>query len=278
MLNFSGKLISKSDLNISFRNRALKYGDGIFDTLKYNNDIYFIEDHYFRLMSSMRMLRMKIPMYFTMQFYRDEIIKTIVNNKFDGEVRIRVSVFRKKGGLYTPITNDIDYIIEVEKLNYRAKEGYEIELYKDFPVLSGLLSTMKTNNRLVNVLSAIFADENNYENCILINEKKNIVETTNANIFLIFGNRVVTPLLTDGCINGIIRLKLLEFFKNSKKFEFVERSVSPFELLKADEIFLTNSVFEIQSVTKYRKKQFNTEKTKEIRSIFESEMNKEKKW
>lgn len=273
MLNINGKLVSKSDLNINYQNRGLKYGDAVFDTLKYENKIYFIEEHYFRLMSSLRMLRMKIPMSFTMQFYKDEIIKTIVKNNLAGKVRIRVSVFRKEGGLYTPTTNEIGYIIETESFKFASKEIYEIELYKDFPVLSGLLSTIKTNNRIVNVLSSIFADENSYDNCILLNEKKNVVEASNANIFLIFGNEIITPTLNDGCINGIVRMKILDVFKNNDKFTFIERIISPFELLKADEIFLTNSIMEIQPVTRYRKKNYSTIKTEKIRSIFESKKN-----
>jgi len=270
MINFNGDLIPKAEFSISYQNRGFKYGDAIFDTLKYEREIYFIEDHYFRLMSSMRMLRMKIPMHFTLEYYKDEIIKTILKNKLKDSVRIRVSVYRNEGGLYTPLTNETGFIIETEELKMISKENYEIELFKDFSVQSGLLSTIKTNNRIVNVLSGIYSDENNYDNCILINEKKNIVETSNANIFLVYGNKVITPPLTDGCINGIVRLKLLEFFKNDEDFEFVEQTISPFELLKADEIFLTNSIFEIQSVTNYRKKQFNTVKTEEIRSIFNS--------
>jgi branched-chain amino acid aminotransferase len=270
MLNFNGEFIPKSELNINFQNRAFKYGDAVFDTLKYEKNLYFIEEHYFRLMSSMRMLRMKIPMNFTLQFYKDEIIKTIKKNHLVGSVRIRVNIFRKEGGLYTPATNKINYLIEVEKLNNLSKENYEIELYKDFPVLSGLLSTIKTNNKIVNVLSSIFAEENNYDNCILINEKKNVVEVNNANIFLIFGNEIITPPLTEGCINGIVRMKIIEFFKDSDEFVLIEKTVSPFELLKADEIFLTNSIFEIQSVTKYRKKSFNTEKTQKVKAIFKS--------
>ncbi len=273
MLNYNGKLLPKSELNINYQNRGLKYGDAVFDTLKYENKIYFIEEHYFRLMSSLRMLRMKIPMSFTMQFYKDEIIKTIVKNNLSGKVRIRVSVFRKEGGLYTPSTNEVSFIMETETLNYTSKENYEIELYKDFPILSGLLSTIKTNNRIVNVLSSIFANENIYDNCILLNEKKNVVEASNANIFLIFGNEIVTPPLNDGCINGIIRMKMLDFFKNNDKFSFTERTISPFELLKADEIFISNSIIEIQSVTKYRKKNYSTIKTEELRSIFDSKKN-----
>lgn len=270
MLNFNGELIPATELNINFQNRAFKYGDAVFDTLKYDQKIYFIEEHYFRLMSSVRMLRMKIPMNFTLQFYKDEIIKTIEKNHLAGKVRIRVTIFRKEGGLYTPVTNEISYLIEVEKLNNISKEDYEIELYKDFPILSGLLSTIKTTNKIVNVLSSIFAEENNYNNCILINEKKNIVETNNANIFLIFGDEIVTPPLMEGCINGIIRMKIIEFFKKNNEFIITERPISPFELLKADEIFITNSIFEIQSVTKYRKKLFSTMKTQKIKAIFES--------
>ena len=208
-------------------------------------------------------------MNFTLQFYRDEIIKTIGKNELNAPVRIRVTVYRNEGGLYTPLTNEISFLIETEELKLISKKKYEIELYKDFPVPSGLLSTIKTTNRVINVQSAIFADENNYDNCILINEKKNIVEMTNANIFLIFGNKVITPPLNDGCINGIVRLKLFDFFKDNKDFTFMENSISPFELLKADEIFITNSIFEIQSVSRYRKKYYSTNKTKEIQSIFE---------
>ncbi len=273
MLNFNGKLIPKSELKINYQNRALKYGDAVFDTLKYDKQVCFVEEHYFRLMSSLRMLRMKIPMDFTMQFYKNEIIKTVVKNNISGKARIRVSVFRKEGGFYAPATNEISFIIETEVLNYVSKENYEIELYKDFPVLSGLLSTIKTNNRIVNVLSSIFADENNYDNCILLNENKSVVEATNANIFLIIGNEIITPPLNDGCINGIVRMKIIDFLKTNQKFTTVERTISPFELLKADEIFLTNSIIEIQPVSRYRKKNYSTIKIEELRSIFENKKN-----
>ena len=187
MLNFNGKLIPRSELNINYQNRAFKYGDAVFDTLKYEKGIQYIENHYFRLMSSMRLLRMKIPMKFTLQFYTDEIIKTIVKNNLQDKARVRVTVFRKDGGLYTPYSNEIDFIIETVELKCISNKKYEIELFKDFPIQSGLLSTIKTNNRIINVLSSIFAKENSYDNCILLNEKKNIVEMSNANIFLVFG-------------------------------------------------------------------------------------------
>lgn len=271
MINLNGHIKSESDFYLTYQNRAFKYGDAIFDTLKYeNNNIYFIEDHYFRLMSSMRMLRMNIPMGFSLNFYKDEILKTINENRVSEKARIRVTVFRKDGGLYEPLNNDINFIIEIDSLAEVDYDIYEIELYKDFPVFSGLLSTIKTNNRIINVLSSIYSSENKYQNCILINEKKNIVETINANIFLIKGNEIFTPALSEGCINGIIRKKLIEVLSKNDDYFMKETAISPFELLKADEVFITNSIFEIQSVYKYRKKNYATVKTKLIKQLFEN--------
>jgi len=265
MINFNQQILPKEQFNLSLNNRAFKYGDGIFDTLKYaNGRLNFLEDHYFRLMSSMRMLRMKIPMNFTLKFYKDEIIKTIQANGLLESSRVRVSIFRKDGGLYTPVNKGVDMLIEANEFIKKPYDHYEIELYKDMPVYSGILSNIKTNNRIINVVASIFASEFNYQNCVLINEKKNIVEANNANIFLIKGNNVFTPALTEGCIDGILRKKIIEMIDKNSSFNIIETEISPFELLKSDEVFISNSIIEIQSVTKYRKKNYAIEKTQEI--------------
>lgn len=272
MINFNGQLIPENEFVLNAQNRAYKYGDAIFDTLKYKNfELQFAEDHYFRLMSSLRILRMKIPIYLTLEYYQNEIIKTIDHSRLQGDLRIRVSVYRKDGGLYKPDNNQVNMVIETGNVNKLKAKVYEIELFKDFPVFSGLLSTIKTNNRIINVVSSIFADENNYQNCILVNEKKNIVEANNANIFLIKDNKITTPSLQDGCINGIVRKKIIELIKGKSNFQIEETSISPFELLKADEVFLTNSISEIRTVNKYRKKLFSSEYTNQLRNLFSKE-------
>ncbi len=275
MVNQNGSIIKLYEIKLDHENRAFKYGDGIFDTLKFENgSIHYLEDHYFRLMSSMRMLRMKIPMDFTLDFYEKQIKLTLMANDLNEAGRIRVNVFRKAGGLYTPNTNEVNYMIEVGSLNHDNDQEVEIELFKDFPLASGLLSTIKTNNRIINVLGSIFAKENNYQNCILINEKKELVEALNSNVFLIRGNDILTPSLASGCINGIIRKKIIERLKKHDTFKISEVSISPFDLLKVDEVFLTNSINEIQVVHKYRKKVYKQEKTAEIKRLFSLEIKK----
>jgi branched-chain amino acid aminotransferase len=259
MINFNSELFPKENIQLTTDNRGFKYGDGIFETIKVvNKKVIFWEDHYFRLMASMRMLRMKIPMEFTLEFLEQEILKTVDSSEKAVNYRVRLSVFRKDGGLYTPKTNEINYLIEASEISTQAKTIYKIDVFKDFYNYSGLLSTVKTNNRMLNTLASIYANENELDNCVLVNERKGVVEVANGNIFIVKGNVVKTPALTEGCIKGIVRSKVIEILTKNENFTIEETVISPFEIQKADEVFITNAIVGIQVVTKYKKKSFTT--------------------
>ena len=270
MVNFNGNIVSTQEYLISINNRGLNYGDALFETIKVVSDkILFWEDHYFRLMASMRILRMEIPMNFTMEFLENEIKKTINSFKNPSEAyRVKILINRKEGGKYTPITNGIDYFIIVESLDtpfYVFKEEtYQIGLFKDYYIQSNLLSTLKTTSKITNVLGSIFAKENGFQNCILLNDQKQVVEALNGNIFMVNGDTIVTAPLTDGCLKGIIRKQIISICNQSKELTLIEKSISPFDLQKADELFITNVIVGIQSVTNFRKKQYETKVAKEI--------------
>jgi branched-chain amino acid aminotransferase len=257
MINFNGALFEDDNINISSENRGFKYGDSIFETIKVaNNKVIFWEDHYFRLMASMRMLRMKIPMEFTLEFLEEQILKTVTNQKNENTFRVRLNVYRKDGGLYTPKTNDIDYLIEAKPFVYKTRDSYKVDVFKDFYNYSGMLSTVKTNNKMLNTLASIYAKENDLDNCVLINERKGVVEVSNGNIFILKDNIIKTPALEEGCIKGIVRKKVIELIQKNKEYILEETSISPFEIQKADEVFITNAIMGIQAVTNYKKKSF----------------------
>lgn len=269
MINLNGELINALEGVLNTTNRAFKYGDALFETIKVENlKCYFIEDHYFRLMASMRMLRMEIPMNFTLEFFEEEITTTLKQNNLE-DARVRVTVYRKDGGLYSPISNEISYLIETSPLNSNKKEEYKIDLFKDYYLYSGLLSTLKTTNKITNVLASIYASENKFDNCILVNEKKQVVEAINGNIFIVKGTSIKTPLIDSGCIKGIARKKIIELISKKEKYRLEEGIISPFDLQKADEIFITNVIVGIQVVTSYKKTNFKTKIGKELTLEFE---------
>ncbi|MEP3209752.1 MAG: aminotransferase class IV [Maribacter sp.] len=269
-VNFNGKLLPQSENFLNHENRGLRYGDALFEAIRVSGDkIFFWEAHYLRLMASMRILRMEIPMEFTMEFLEKEILKTIASNGLkNSSARIRLTVFRNNGGLYLPETNEISYCIEAKVLPspfYVLEEAtYEVELFKDFYVNADMLSTLKTNNKIINVVGSVFARENDYDNCILLNQNKQVVEFLNGNIFMVNGTTITTPPLQDGCLNGILRKQLIELLAKLPNYELKEISISPFDLQKADELLLTNSILGIRAVTKYRKKEFTNVVAKDL--------------
>jgi branched-chain amino acid aminotransferase len=138
------------------------------------------------------------------------------------------------------------------------KKYYEVDLYKDFYITKQLLSSIKTTNKIINITGSIFAHENGLDNCLLLNDSKNVVEALQGNIFMLQGNKLTTPPVSEGCLNGVMRKQILSLAKKIKNLEVVEEVISPFDLQKADELFITNVIKGIQPITQYRKKEFST--------------------
>jgi len=214
MINNNGTITEAIQLSIN--NRGYKYGDALFETIKVlNGKVLFWEDHYFRLMASMRILRMEIPMNFTMEFLENQIQKTLKSNQLENSsAKVRLFIHRNEGGLYSPESNDVSFVVTTEKLAtdiYLLNDtDYEVDLFKDYYVSPDLLSTLKTNNKILNVVGSIYAKENNLDNCLVLNTNKSVVEALNANIFVLKDNTLKTPPLQDGCLKGVMRKQIID--------------------------------------------------------------------
>lgn len=259
MVNVNGDLVPKDKQLFNHENRAFRFGDALVETLRVvNGQVYFLEDHYLRLMASMRILRMEIPMHFTMEFFGAEIVKTVQANS----ALVDVYVYRNNGGDLMPTTLEISFTIVPTPLAnpffMHLAAPYIVELYKDFYKPKDLLSTLNSTAKALQVTGAIFAKENGYDDCLLVNDAKYVVESLGSNLFLVAGNTVKTPPLSEGCTNGILRKKILEILKKQADVAVLEAPISPFELQKADELFLTHISYGIQSVSNYRKKEYTT--------------------
>lgn len=259
MLNLNGTLVNREQSQLL--NRGFSYGDAVFETIKMiEGKMLFWEDHYFRLMASMRILRMKIPMDFTMEYLEQQIM-LVANAQQLQNARIRMTVFRNNGGFYLPKTSTVSFLIEANLLtstNFQFSTDYEVELFKDFHIGKHLLSTLKTTNKLIQITASIFAEENDYQSCLLMNDDKNIVEAISGNLFMVTNKTIVTPPLSEGCLNGIMRKQIINLLKKDTNYQWEERPISPFELQKADELFITNVIVGVQPITKYRKKNYTT--------------------
>ncbi len=272
MINLNGCIVDQQQAQIPFNNRGTYYGDGVFETLRcFEGKPLLFEAHYFRLMASMRILRMEIPQSFTPEFIEEEISHLLAkNNLTEGHTRARFTVWRKHGGFYTPQDRHIEFAIEVSEIDgmYQNPAFREVELFKDHHVVSGMLGNLKTTQKMVNILAGIYAQENDYQDMLLINEKKMVVESISGNLFLRSGDTIKTPPLSDGCLNGIMREQVLSQLKMMLNYKVEEATITPFELQRADELFTTNVIRGTQSIHKYRKKTYATSCADELIELF----------
>lgn len=269
MINFNGQLTDQS-YQIE-NNRGFLYGDSVFESIRIiDGKICFWEDHYFRLISSMRILRIDIPDHFTPDFFESNIMSLHNIISKNGSSRIRLSVFRNSAGKYRPISNECKFLISCENLKSKNflinQEQYKVDIFKEYYIDKQLISSLKSNNKIINVIASIYAKENFLDNCILLNNDKMVCEFINANLFLIKDGCAITPDLKSGCLNGVMRKNIIRIL-NKNNIEILERSIHSYELVDSDEIFGCNSIQGIFSITEYRKNKLKSDLTKKILSI-----------
>lgn len=260
-INLNGEVVSFDAAYISVTDRAVQFADTIFEDVKiYKNRILFWEKHYFSLMAAMRIMRMPIPMKFNMEFLENEILKISEVHK-DKAHLVRLMMNREKG-LENEETQVRYTVIPLAKqaLYYPFPQtDFEVDIYKDFYLNASLLSGIKTTAQPIRLLAKIFADENDYDDCLLVNDKKNVADLAEGSLFLVFGNTLKTPPLTEGARDEVLRNFLIEKIKKSAGYRLEEVALSPFELQHADEMFSVHLNYGIRPVTKYRKKKYKTD-------------------
>lgn len=257
---YNGEIVTAFELSsIAFSNRAFKYGDSLFETIRYSNkNILFLSEHLLRLKLSMPILKMKIPQHFSFDYFLNKISDVIyANNLQDKSARIRLTVFRTGSGNYYPESNEVDYLIETEELSnplyLMPSNGLVVDIFKDLFKPINRLSNLKTGNALIYVLAAINRDFLRLDDCFIINEKGNICEATSSNIFAVKNNMLLTPPLTEGCVTGIMR-KQIQKIAETQKMLVIEKPFTLHTLLDADEVFVTNTIQGVQWIRQFQSK------------------------
>lgn len=268
---FNGKYLSAEQPVLSATNRGYRYGDGLFETLKVSKGkIALAAYHFERLFSGLELLAYDIPRLFTCKILEEEILDLCRKNGCNNRARIRLSVFRGNGGLYDD-DRKLQYIIEcwpldesIEKLN---QNGLVIDVYPHARKSCDAFSNLKSASFLPYAAAADYAKKNKLNDCFILNSQERIADSTIANIFIVTGDVISTPPLSEGCVNGVMRRYLLENLKNSG-MAVKEQAIAIADLMKADEVFFTNAVRGIRWVKQLGNKTYTNPKTVEIFNRF----------
>ena len=217
--NVNGFLLEKGEKLFNTGNRSFKYGDGIFETMKVVDDqVIFWDEHYDRLEQGIKLLKIDHER-FDKKKWKQEIDRLIYKNRYK-YTKLRLTIYRESPGLYTPMANNLGYVIEGVRYDSKSytynPEGISLGVYPDLDKSINMLSNCKTTSALVYVMASIYKKEQGLGDMVVLNSLGNVCETSNANIFYIKDNNVFTPALNQGCVAGVFRTQVIKYCNNQE--------------------------------------------------------------
>lgn len=258
-ISLNGKLHQSDAAIFTVNNRGFRYGDALFETVKcINGTPVFLEAHLQRLYSGMEVLDFDWNDHLLKSVINDEAKRLLVRNRYNEGARLRITVFRNDGGLYTPETNQVSVLLETSQdtNSYSLNsEGLSLGVFEEVFKPIHTFSSLKSANALLFVKAGIAKTKLGLDDLIILNTKGLVCETISSNIFMVIHNRLVTPPLPEGCLPGIMRQNVLTLAQ-SMGMEVLETPVGINALEQAEEVFTTNAITGAQWVKGYEKKRY----------------------
>jgi len=247
-INFNGNLTDpKTPIATAF-NRSLRYGDGLFETMYWDGQqIQNLDFHLDRLFQGLMILQFDLTGGFSRKFILEEIKKLCENNAPQAKARVRLNVFREDGSVLMPTQNKPVFIIESADYPEANPSPLRLTLFEEEKKYPGILSNLKTNNYLLNMLAIQHAKENGFDDALLLNSRGNICEASSSNLFMVQKGVLFTPALSQGCVAGTKRRELLEKLPDLG-FQIEETIITKDMVFEMEEIFLTNAIRGIRPV------------------------------
>jgi branched-subunit amino acid aminotransferase/4-amino-4-deoxychorismate lyase len=265
---FNDEFVRSDQAVLKSTNRGFKFGDGIFESMRMSNgELKFAEQHSDRLKAAMKALKLDGFTLFDEYFLRQKTAELARKNKFAGNVRFRLTIYREGEGLYTPLSNKPGYLLESTVLpvqNYELNQkGLIIDVYDEITKPINKLSNYKTTNALLYVMAGLYQKQHRLDEAIILNQNGFLCESTSSNVFVVYNKQIYTPALSEGCVAGVMRSVILKVAKMND-IPIIEAQISPEILKEAEEVFVTNASSGIRWVMGYGKKRYFNELAKTL--------------
>lgn len=258
-VNLSGSIEQRESCSY-VKNSAFLSGTGLIETmLLRNHNLPLLNDHYERLISSLKKLYLFTP--FDLIEMKNQINKLLKVNNHPSNGIIRLQTFNNTN------QSQADYLIEYKPMPAYNPEGIKTGLAKGIAMPQDSLSNLKTSSRLRYIIARNQAMLKNWDDALLLNHSGRISESTISNIFWIKNNTIFTPPLSEGCVAGIMRSRILCI--NIPNYIMQECVLTLEILAEAEEVFLTNAVRGIIPVRYIQAVAYNMQQTKNITRFLE---------
>lgn len=238
-LIYNGEYLAEKDFQVGLQNRAFTYGDGVFETIVATFEkVHFLSDHFERLSAGIKTLGMIVPEKLSLNFI-DASIKSLISKNNLSKARIKIIVWRKSGGFFSPQSNEAEFIIIASPYIQPPTHSEKVYIYDKVRITFSPFSRFKTLSSLPYVMAGIAKNDLKADDLVLLDTEGNIAEGLISNLFWIRENVIFTPSIETGCKEGIMRKQILSFL-NKSNIQWVEGKFKKEELLSADFAFTSN--------------------------------------
>lgn len=270
LVNINGEVKPGDAPVITLDNRAFHFGDGLFESIRVvNGKPAFLDAHWARLNSGAQLLRITLPKALDRNSFERWILELAVRSGLSN-ARCRFTLYRGGGGYFRPESSEGLFTIEMKPVDQPTytlnEEGLMVDIWSEIRKPINELSKHKTLNCEYYIMGAMWAQQRGLDECLLQNERGNIIESSSGNIFIVSNSVLYTPSLSDGCLGGVMRAQVINLaLANGVKV--YECSLNPQNLLAADELMITNAVRGVQWVGAYRTKRYSDRMSRTITNL-----------
>ena len=263
----NGEVLDGDGPVLHLDNRAFHYGDGLFESIRaIGGKPLFLDAHWARLQAGLRVLQIERPERLDRELLEVHIKELLTRTGISSR-RLRLTVFRESHGHYRPDSDRGGFVIEVSPWPHDTfvlnDHGFQVDIYPDMRKPVNALSIHKTLNCQYSIMSALWSKERGLDECLLQNERGNIIESSSGNLFIVSNGVLYTPALSDGCVAGVMRMQVINL-AIAHGMKVYECSLNPQNLLAADELFFTNAIRGIQWAAAYRTKRYAHRQSQEL--------------
>jgi len=256
----NGTITEINRLPSAFNNRGFLYADGFFESMRLiNNTLPLFDLHFGRISDSLSAYQISISPSLEKETLHNSLIELATKTGLTKCARIRLTIYRGGGGKFSPKSNYAEWVVSIERTETDGYElnskGVVIGLFQDLTKTPDKFSNFKNLNSTISIQASLFASKNKLGDALILNNEHKIIEATSSNIFLVSNGALYTPKLSSGAVGGVMRAYILNL-AIELEIKVFECTLTPQELLKADEVFLTNAVSGIRWVASYRTKRY----------------------